>query len=73
MCVGAHVCYDCHACHIYSTEGLFHLHMHSVTLQASPYSASAVIGGQEMGVWPSVSDLSKGFESVGGGGFSKSL
>ncbi len=62
VCIGAHVCYDCHACHIYSTEGLFHLHVHSVTLQVqrevgSP--ASAVIGGQEMGVWPSVFDLRK--------------
>ncbi len=44
-----------------------------VQREVEPPPASAVIGGQEMGVWTSVSDLRKGFESVGGGGFSKSL
>lgn len=38
----------------------------SVHQEVEPAPASAVIGGQEVAVWPSVSDLRKRFESVEG-------
>ncbi|ROL49213.1 hypothetical protein DPX16_16828 [Anabarilius grahami] len=38
----------------------------SVHREVEPAPASAVIGGQEMAVWPSVSDLRQGYESEEG-------
>jgi len=65
--IGVNVCCDGH---IYCTEGAVsspHAPCHpSVHQEVEPVHASAVIGGQEVAPWPSVSDLRKGFESVEG-------
>lgn len=49
-----------------SPHALCHPSAFSVHQEVEPVPASAVIGGQEMAVWPSVSDLRQGFESEEG-------